>query len=220
MCPPASRGVSVPRLAAGLSLPPCPSALQSCPHFCSLEQKQLLVFPPLLRSIRLTALGVSRGACVGVRLGGPLCPHLSRMACDAAGPSGHLGHICEFVAPPPCCCLGPPAFRPLSHVLNLRVFPLPPSLWRVVPSTPLDLTGTVAPAVDFPITLPDSRHKVLCRKAAMIPAPFSFVPLSRFFQTVWCSVCKSIILRIAFVNIFVNILVLSLIIFNIFMTWL
>lgn len=54
----------------------------------------------------------------------------------------------------------------------------------------------------------------------MVPAPFSFVPLSRFFQTVWCSVCKSIILRIAFVNIFVNILVLSLIIFNIFMTWL
>lgn len=50
--------------------------------------------------------------------------------------------------------------------------------------------------------------------------PFSFVLLLRFFQTVWCSVCKSIILRIAFVNIFVNILVLSLIICNIFMTWL
>lgn len=63
---------------------------------------------------------------VSVCLGGPLCPHLSRMACDAAGPSGHLGHVCEFVAPPPCCCLGPPAFRPLSRVLNLRVPPFPP----------------------------------------------------------------------------------------------
>uniref|UniRef100_A0A452SX04 Zinc finger MIZ-type containing 1 n=1 Tax=Ursus americanus TaxID=9643 RepID=A0A452SX04_URSAM len=41
-----------------------------CPHSCSLEQKQPLVFPPLLRSIWLTALGVSWGACVGVHLFG------------------------------------------------------------------------------------------------------------------------------------------------------
>lgn len=110
-----------------------------------------------------------------------------------------------------------PSTVPRSHS------PSPPDTlapWRAVPNAPLGLTRTVAPAVDFPVTVPDGRHKVLCRKAAMVPAPFSFVPLSRFFQTVWCSVCKSIILRIAFVNIFVNILVLSLIIFNIFMTWL
>lgn len=153
-----------------------------------------------------------------VLFGGSLCPPPSRMACDAAGPSGHLGHVCEFVAPLPAAAWGLllsvhcPAF-------SISVSPPPPS-WRVVPSTPLDLTRTVAPAVDFPVTVPDGRHTVFYRKAAVVPAPFSFVPLSRFFQTVWCSVCKSIILRIAFVNIFVNILVLSLIIFDIFMTWL
>lgn len=87
---------------------PCPSALHSCPHSCSLEQKQPLVFPPLLRSIRLPALGVSRGACVGVRFvwGSSVPPTLSRMACDAAGPSGHLGHVCEFVAPLPAAAGG------------------------------------------------------------------------------------------------------------------
>ncbi|XP_032279812.1 uncharacterized protein LOC116644367 [Phoca vitulina] len=155
-----------------------------------------------------------RPFCLGVLY----APPPSRMACDAAGPSGHLGHVCEFVAPLPAAAWGLllsvhcPAF-------SISVSPPPPS-WRVVPSTPLDLTRTVAPAVDFPVTVPDGRHTVFYRKAAVVPAPFSFVPLSRFFQTVWCSVCKSIILRIAFVNIFVNILVLSLIIFDIFMTWL
>ena len=44
-CPPASRGVCVPHSAAGLSFPLCPPALQSCPHSCSPEQKQPLVFP-------------------------------------------------------------------------------------------------------------------------------------------------------------------------------
>lgn len=87
---------------------PCPSALHSCPHSCSLEQKQPLVFPPLLRSIRLPALGVSRGACVGVRFvwGSSVPPTLSRMACDAAGPSGHLGHVCELVTPLPAAAGG------------------------------------------------------------------------------------------------------------------
>ena len=92
---------------------------------------------------------------------------------------------------------------------------------RMGRSETLDLTGTLAPAVDFRSLNQTARHKVFCRKAAIVPPPpLSFVPLLRFFQTAWCSVCKSIILRIAFVNIFVNILVLSLIIFNIFMTWL
>lgn len=43
MCSPASRGVSAAPGCAPLPPPPHPSALQSCPHSCSLEQKQPLV---------------------------------------------------------------------------------------------------------------------------------------------------------------------------------
>nr|XP_021555964.1 uncharacterized protein LOC110589713 [Neomonachus schauinslandi] len=175
--------------------------------------------PPLLRSIRLPALGVSQGACVGVRFvwGSSVPPP------QAAWPVMLLGRWVTWVT-------SVNSLRPFLLLPGASCFPstvprsqspsLPPPSWRVVPSTPLDLTRTVAPAVDLPVTVPDGRHTVFYRKAAVVPAPFSFVPLSRFFQTVWCSVCKSIILRIAFVNIFVNILVLSLIIFDIFMTWL
>lgn len=38
--------------------------------------------------------------------GSSVPPTLSRMACDAAGPSGHLGHVCEFVAPLPAAAGG------------------------------------------------------------------------------------------------------------------
>lgn len=53
-------------------------------------------------------LSESPGELVGasVLFGGPLRPPPSRMACDAAGPSGHLGHVCEFVAPLPAAAWG------------------------------------------------------------------------------------------------------------------
>ena len=105
MCLPASCGIFVLHLAADLSFPLCPPALQSCPHSCSLEQKQPLVFLPLLRSIRLTALSVSQPVgcpfCFGI-----ICVLLSHMVCDAAGQSGHLGHISEFIAPLPAAVWG------------------------------------------------------------------------------------------------------------------
>lgn len=103
MCPQASRGVSVPRLAAGFSLPPCPSATlllaraeaaSGCPSTASLH--------PASCSRSLPGSLWGRPFCLGV-----LCaPPPSRMACDAAGPSGHLGHVCEFVAPLPAAAWG------------------------------------------------------------------------------------------------------------------
>lgn len=70
---------------------------------------------------------------------------LSRMACAAAGLSGHLSHICKIIAPFSTAAWGlscSPIHCPCSQSPS-------PSLWRVVPSTPLDLTRTVTPAVDL-----------------------------------------------------------------------
>lgn len=116
---------------------------------------------------------------------------------------------------PPCCCLGPPALLS-TCVLSLWL----PGAGRGGWSQHSSASDRDGPSCRFPVTT-SGQHKVSGRKAAVVRSHLvSFVPLLRFFQKVWCSVCKSIILRIAFVNIFVNILVLSLIIFSIFMTWL
>lgn len=152
-------------------------------------------------------------------------PFCSRLPCaPRATWAVMLGGWVAWVTSVNLSCPSPAAARDLHSLpRSLSVFSVSvsPSVGRGTPSTPLDLTGTLAPAVDFRSLNQVARHKVFCRKAAIVPPPpLSFVPLLRFFQTAWCSVCKSIILRIAFVNIFVNILVLSLIIFNIFMTWL
>lgn len=87
MCPPASRGVSVPHLAAGLSFPLCPPALQSCPHSCSPEQKQPLVFPSTASLHPAYCSRSLPGSLWGVRFVWGSSVPLSRMACDAAGPS-------------------------------------------------------------------------------------------------------------------------------------
>lgn len=155
------------------------------------------------------------------------CPLCSRLICAPephgvrdAGVSPHLGPSYKFLAPfllLPRALACPPVHSWYPHLPSISQSPS--GRW-VVSSTLLRIIPERWPQL-LTCSHRTKWHKVFCRKAAIAPALFlPLSPLSRFFQTVCCSVCKSIILRIAFVNIFVNILVLSLIIFNIFMTWL
>lgn len=80
--------------------------------------------------------------------------------------------------PPPRCCLGP--FRVL--LTAVCVLCLPPSLWRVVPSTPLDLTGTVAPAVDFQSLYQTASTRFSIGKLPLsVPPPFFLCPVIEVF---------------------------------------
>lgn len=123
---PQRRGVflwppQTPHLAASLSFPLCPSALDSSltPHSCSLKQKQPLVCPPPLCSIQLAALRVSRVACASFS-GSSVLP-------GATWPGVPLSYQATWVTSvnllrPPCCCLGPfPALLSIICVLNLRL---------------------------------------------------------------------------------------------------
>lgn len=64
------------------SLPVSLCRRELTPHSCSFKQKQPLVFPPPFGSSHLTALGVSRVACVSVSFQAPLCsPKLHGLGC-------------------------------------------------------------------------------------------------------------------------------------------
>lgn len=130
----------MPHLAASLSFPLCPSAPDSSltPHSCSLTQKQPLVCPPPLRSIQLAALRVSRVACASFS-GSSVLP-------GATWPGVPLSHQATWVTSvnllrPSLLLPGALSCSPVRHLCSQSPSP---SLWRLVPSTPLDLTGTVA----------------------------------------------------------------------------
>lgn len=107
MYPQASRGVSVAApLRCQPLIPSVPLFPQKLTPYSSLEEKQPLVFP---HHFAPPSLLLSKSPRYLVR---PfrfrlLCAPLSHMAWDAAGLSGHLGHICKFVAPLPSASWGP-----------------------------------------------------------------------------------------------------------------
>lgn len=217
MYPQASRGVSVAATDAPLG---CQS------HSLCVPLPLIARSPTLLLAHTEAASGLPSTASLHPACCSPSLPVASAsfsgssVLPGATWPGVPLSHQATWVTSvnvlrPSLLLPGALSCSPVHHLCSQSPSP---SLWRLVPSTPLDLTGTVAPLLISSHCT--SQHKVFCREAAVVPPPFFLCPVSRFFQTVWCSVCKSVILRIAFVNIFVNILVLSLIIFNIFMTWL
>jgi hypothetical protein len=106
---------------------------------------------------------------------------LSRLAYGDAGLSRHLGPICKFFAPFPAASTQGPSLPscPLSGSLVAVSLPISlcsvgvpqHSLWIVLERWPQLLTCSHH----------TKRHKVFCRKAAIVPTPFLPLSLCRGF---------------------------------------
>lgn len=95
-----------PHLAASLSFPLCPSALDSSlTHTPARSHRSSLWFALHRFAPSSLLLSESPGSfCIFFRL---LCASRSHMAWGTTEPSGHLGYICKCVAPLPAAAWGP-----------------------------------------------------------------------------------------------------------------
>lgn len=164
---PSSRPPASPSLRVPLLLQAYPTLLP--------QQKQPLVFPlcfaPSSQPLSQSAPGSL--LCVRFVPGSPVLPR-------ATWPvmlGGWVAWI-AWISSVNLSCPSPAAAR------GLHLLPLPLSMFsasvslsvgRGTPSTPLDLTGMLAAAVDFRSPNQTARHKVFCRKAAIVPPPPLFL---------------------------------------------